>query len=148
MADQTRSYWLTVWSLKTWREFLRAGGEVYGLPQRYERTAKKFKEGDYLVCYQKGASEFFAVLEIASKPYWDNHQIWSDEIYPVRLKVRRIVIARRGIPFKDLFSSLSVYKRLKDPSNPKCWGNHFHQSIRPWSEDDAMAVLNALSKAG
>jgi predicted RNA-binding protein len=147
--NNQRSYWLTVWSLTTWREFLRAGGDVYGLPPRYQKQAMKLKIGDQLICYMKGRSEFFAVLEVASLPWWDNKQIWSEDIYPVRLRVRQVLVPRNGVTFLGLFKRLSLYSRLKDPSNPKCWGNHFHQSVRAWNEQDARVVLKALrSQAG
>lgn len=144
-----RKYWLTVWSLTTWREFLKAGGTVYGLPARYENRIKQTSVGDFLICYMRGTgrSEFFAVLEITSAPFWNNKQIWSEEIYPVRLNVKVIVQARHGIKFKAIFERLSLFKKLKDPSNHRCWSNHFHQSLRLWNEQDAMVVYEEIAKA-
>src|SRR6266545_2332906 len=65
-ATAAPNYWLTVWSQKTWREFLVAGGQVYGVSATYEKFIKKLKVGDQLICYRRGVgfSEFFAILEI------------------------------------------------------------------------------------
>lgn len=145
-AVEDKQYWLTVWSRDTWRDFLKAGGEVYGLPARYEKRAKQISIGDHLICYMKGTSEFFAVLKVTSKSFWDNTQIWEDDIYPVRFFVREVIKAHTGIKALDLLKQLSLYTRLANPSNPKSWGNHFHQSIRTWNREDSKLVIEALKQ--
>src|SRR5205085_1444187 len=126
-ATAAPNYWLTVWSQKTWREFLVAGGQVYGVSATYEKFIKRVKVGDQLICYRRGFgfSEFFAILEVTSQPFWDNRPIWTDDIYPVRLNVRQVLAPRQPIKFTKVYKRLSLYRRLRDPHNHRCWSNHF-----------------------
>ena len=140
--------WLTVWSLESWREFLRAGADTYGLPAAYEERVRDFKVGDRLICYMRGEglSQFFAVLEVASEPFYDTTEIWSAAAYPVRVRVRSVLRPSQAIKYREIHKRLSLYRRLREPDNHKCWGNHFHQSIRLWPERDADTVVNALAR--
>jgi predicted RNA-binding protein len=83
----TCSYWTTVFTLKTWEEFLKAGGKVSGHPERKWNAVQKIKPGDYLLAYLKGASRFIGILEVVSPPYRENSRIWEADIYPCRVKV-------------------------------------------------------------
>ena len=140
--------WLTVWSLETWREFLIAGGDTYGLPVSYEERVREFRIGDRLICYMRGEglSQFFAVLEIASEPFYDATEIWSAAAYPVRVRVRSVLRPSQAIKYREIHKRLSLYRRLREPENHKCWGNHFHQSVRLWPERDADTVVKALTR--
>lgn len=138
-----RNYYLTVWRLDTWRDFLCAGGNVYGLPESYQKLATQLKPNDYLICYMAGLSEFFAVLEVASESFYETKLIWSAGIYPVRVKVRRAIEPRIGIGVKAMADKLSFMTPDK-LANHRLWSNHFHCSIKRWKPEDAWAVVQAL----
>ena len=84
-------YWLNLFSPKTWQEFLDAGGSVSGFRLSRIKTAKQIKPGDRLLCYLTGISRFVGVLEAISAGFEDETPIWSDELFPARLKVKVIV---------------------------------------------------------
>lgn len=134
--------WLTVWAPDTWGEFLRAGATTYGLPDKYDLLSKRVKQGDLLICYMSGRSEFFAVLEVLEGVRFDNTLIWLRGVYPLRFKVRKVYEPRYGVRALDLRDKLSLFRRLR---NPQVWGNHFHSSIVVWTEEDAAAVLTGLA---
>ncbi len=78
----TRSYWLSLFSGTTWQEFLAAGSEVTGFPERRWRTVQQIQPGDYLLCYLTGISRWIGVLEATSEPFLDTSQIWKDNSFP------------------------------------------------------------------
>ena len=80
-----RTYWLDLFSVKTWEEFVAAGARVSGFRESRWSTVQRIAVGDYLLCYLTGLSRFVAVLEVTSAPYLDRSPIWSDEEFPCRL---------------------------------------------------------------
>ena len=46
------------------------------------KTVKKFKPGDYLLCYLTGLSRWIGILEVTSEPYKDDSKIWSIDVFP------------------------------------------------------------------
>lgn len=143
---ENRQYWLALFTATTWQEFIDLGAEVYGFNQRYFVTALRTKPGDYFICYVAGLSRFIAVLEIVSPSYYDPTQIFSFDIYPVRMKVRIVeaLDLETAVPVKELSSQLSTFQNLKTPSS---WAMHFRNSLKQWKESDAEIVLGAIRKA-
>ena len=143
---ENRQYWLALFTATTWQEFVELGAEVYGFNQRYFVTALRTKPGDYFICYVAGVSRFVGVLEIVSPSYYDTTQIFSFDIYPVRLKVKVVeaLDLETAVPVKELSSQLSMFQNLKTPSS---WAMHFRNSLKQWKESDAKVVLDALRKA-
>ena len=80
------TYWLDLFTGKTWKEFLNAGATVSGFRESRWATEKKKKSGDYLLCYLTGVSRFIGVLEVTSEPYQDRAPIWQDDVFPCRLQ--------------------------------------------------------------
>jgi hypothetical protein len=87
--------------------------------------------------------DLFAVLEVTAKSYWNNTQIWSEEIYPVRVPVRRAIEPRQGVPLLTVAPKLSVFTP-EMLANGKRWGNKLHASIKPWPSKDGWTVVDAL----
>jgi len=44
-------YWLDLFTVETWKEFLDHGGTISGLSDKRWATVQKIKPGDYLLCY-------------------------------------------------------------------------------------------------
>jgi predicted RNA-binding protein len=138
-----RSYWLTVFSTKTWNEFIAAGGDVLGFRAGSARLLAKVRPGDLLLSYVTRVSRFVAVLEVESDPFVDFSPIWSDEEFPHRVLVRRVVTV-------DVDSGVDIH-RLVDrftwaASAPSAtsWQGHVQNTLRRWDEEDGRLVLAAL----
>jgi EVE domain-containing protein len=140
------TYWLDLFTGKTWSEFLKAGAEISGFRESRWNTAKKFKIGDYLLCYLTGVSRFIGILEICSKAFLDKSPIWEDEDFPCRVKVKPIIklTPETAVPVMELKEALSCFK-ISD--SPHAWTGRFRGSPSKWSKKDGEAVLNALQDA-
>lgn len=141
---EDRRYWLALFGLTSWQEFLDSGAGVYGLNRRYEKAAAKSKPGDYFICYVGGISRFIGILEITSAPFWDNSKLWTLDIYPVRIRVRITLqlTPETAVPVKDLASELPMFKTLKNPNN---WAMLFGNSMKEIRHDDAQIIIKALT---
>jgi hypothetical protein len=141
-----RSYWLDLFTGKTWQEFLAAGGEVTGFRAgRRSKTVRRIRPGDYLLCYLTGVSRFIAALEATSDPYVDDAPIWSDEEFPERVRVRTVVALtpETAVPIGQILPRLSIF----DPEHPRSWGGRVRGSPARWSPEDGEAILEALQDA-
>lgn len=140
------NYWLDLFTGKTWNEFQKAGGKVSGFRESRWTTLQKIKPGDYLLCYLTGVSRFIGILEVTSKPYKGKENIWSDEDFPCRVKVKPTVILtpETAVPIAHLKSCLSIFKNLK---NPNAWTGSVRGSPAKWEKKDGDAILKTLNEA-
>lgn len=140
------TYWLDLFTWTTWQEFLKAGGEVSGFRDRRWNTVKKIKHGDYLICYLTGIMRFIGILEVISEPFRDGTIIWSDEIFPCRLKVRIIacLTPQTAVPILNLRDQLTLFQNLK---NPQAWTGHFRGSPNKFLQADGKAIVTAILDA-
>ena len=83
-----RTYWLDLFTVETWKEFLDHGGNVSGFSDKRWATVQKIKPGDYLLCYLTRVSRWVGLLEVTSEPFFDEEPIWSSKVYPSRIGVR------------------------------------------------------------
>lgn len=141
-----RNYWLSLFTLETWQEFLKAGASVTGFRGGRWRLVQEIQKGDYVLSYLAGAGRWIAAFEVAAAPFKDEAPIFASDPFPCRLRVSPLVVLtpETAVPALDLADRLSVFQRLKDP---KSWGVVFQQSPRKWSEADALIVLEALRSA-
>jgi len=70
-VEESRNYWLVLFTAKTWQEFLDAGANVSESREGRWKTVQRIKPGDYLLCYLTGVSRFIGVLEVTSDPFKD-----------------------------------------------------------------------------
>ena len=49
--DNQRSYWVNIFTLKTWEEAQRAGGGISGFRSPSKKIFETLSKGDYLLCY-------------------------------------------------------------------------------------------------
>lgn len=143
--EQTRSrrYFLDIFSVATWGEFLAAGAQVSGFRQGSWPLARRVQPGDMLLCYLVGVSRFVGLLEVTSSAYIDNKRIWTQALFPVRLDVR--VVAQldpeHGVSIKALLPQFSWYPTM---SSPKSWQGRLQNSLREWGSGDAEIVVAAV----
>jgi predicted RNA-binding protein len=140
------NYWLNLFNIATWKEFLDAGGRITGFRERTWTTVQQIKPSDYLVCYLTGASRFIALLEARSAPFIDRAPIWKGEEFPCRIKVKPLVILTpmTGLPAVELKDQLSFFKDNKSPSS---WANYFRRSPIRIKETDGEMIVDALFNA-
>ena len=122
----SRNYWLDLFTVETWEEFLRKGASVSGFKESKRNIAKRIRPGDYLICYLTGLSRFIGVLEVLSESYFDDHtRIWEDQIFPVRFKVKVVyaLTAETAIPVHDLEDRLSIFRDVR-------WSPKFGQVVK------------------
>ena len=65
-----RTYWIDLFTIGTWKEFLDHGGDVSDFEKR-RATVQRMKPGDYLLCYLTGVSRWVGVLEVTGEPFFD-----------------------------------------------------------------------------
>lgn len=136
-------YYLALFSEETWNEFLEKGSSVYGTTLKEQKRMEATNPGDMLICYVAKLSFFVGLLEITSKAYTDEHPIWKNDIYPIRVNVRPIysLKAINGVPVSKLREKLLIFGKLKDPRN---WGTIFRRSLNELHKHDAKLIIEEL----
>jgi hypothetical protein len=71
-VETSRNYWLDLFTVKTWQEFVDAGAKVSGFREGCWKTVQRIKPGDYLLCYLTGVSRFIGVLEVTFDLFKDS----------------------------------------------------------------------------
>jgi predicted RNA-binding protein len=141
-----RNYWLDLFTVKTWEEFLKAGGEVSGHREGKWNTVRQIKPGDYLLAYVTGISRFIGILEVVSEPYRDDVRIWEDDLYPCRIKVKIIISLtfEAAVPILALKDQLLIFQNLKSPN---AWTIYFRRSPMRYSLSDGEIIAKAITEA-
>lgn len=138
--------WIDVFNATTWRQFLDAGAEVSGFPERRWNTVQQIRPGDRLYCYVAGISRWVGVLEVTGDPYNDSTTIWGEGEYPARLPVRVLekLTLETGVPALDLRNEMHLFQSLK---NPNKWSIYFRSSPGRLEPDDARILDAAIADA-
>ncbi len=137
-------FFLGLFTVESWREFKRHGGEVMGFNEKKAKTVARLQPGDRILCYLSKVSAFVGVMEVGGPAYLDRTPIWSDGVFPVRLPVRIItelplVLA---VPIHSLKGQLSFLPLTMTTTG---WTIYVRSSPRPWTTLDGEAVAKALA---
>jgi len=91
-------------------------------------------------------SRFIAILEVTSEPFREDTEIWRDEAFPVRFKVKNVVTLtpETAVPIHELRDKLSIFQDLKSPN---AWTGRLRGSPAKWKTSDGEAVVRALQEA-
>ncbi len=110
MPGDGRSYWIDLFTGKTWDEFRATGATVTGFRTRAATVSKRIRPGDVLLCYVTGVKRWVGALEVTG-PSTDTTRIWSDDVFPVRFDVRPVVVldALYGVRLEDLEGRVAFY---------------------------------------
>jgi len=132
-----RAYWLAFFTDKTWREFRKSGAKVCGFRRALWYRVQRMKAGDYLFCYNTSAARFVGIFEVASGPFEDSARIWKDEVFPARVKVKRVVelSGKSAVPLEHVEAALAFYRDIRHP---------FDWSPARLSDGDGVAVARAM----
>jgi hypothetical protein len=141
-----RTYWLDLFTPKTWDEFLSSGGEVSGFRESRWKSVQQIRKGDYLLCYLTGLSRFIGVLEVVRPAFQDSSPIWEQEAFPSRVGVRIIasLTPETAVPVLELKEALSIFDWTKGPSH---WTGYVRGSPSRWKASDGEAVVSAITEA-
>lgn len=144
--SSTRTYWLDLFTGKTWGEFIDAGASVTGFRETRWTTVQKMKPGDYVLCYLTGVSRWIGVLEITSEPFMDHTPIWEDEVFPCRIRVKLVeaLTPDTSVPIHDLLPRM---KTTKDLAHPQSWTGYFRGSPAKWNAADGELIIQAIREA-
>ena len=140
------TYWHDVFTPKSWEEFLRAGANVSGYPDRRWNTVQNISVGDILLCYMKGKSCWFAALEVTSKPYRDfTNRIWSDDLYPSRIGVKVLVKLNpdRALSAALLLPRLKLFEKVRDSGH---WAVVLRGAPKRIRDEDGGIVVGELRR--
>jgi hypothetical protein len=139
----TRSYWLTVFTVETWNEFLDHGGDVAGFSEARWSYVCNIRPGDYLVCYIMRISKFSGLLEVVGEPFVDRQPIWSSRVFASRVPVQVLLKLEpdQGIPVKEMFDELTIFDNL---ANLKYWSSKFQTSPYRWNKHDGDTIVGAI----
>ncbi|MBA2724994.1 MAG: hypothetical protein H0U53_03295 [Actinobacteria bacterium] len=146
MTAASPTYWLDLFTWKTWDQFLKSGANISGFTEYRRKTVERFVTGDILLCYLTGISRFIGILEVISGVITDGTPIWGEGQFPVRVKVRPVVTLtpETAVPVLDLQDTLSIFKDLK---NPNYWSGAFRGSPAKWRRRDGELVVEAVRNA-
>ena len=138
-------HFLGLFTVESWREFKRNGGEVMGFNEKKIHAAGQLRIGDKILCYLTKVSAFIGVIEVTGSSYFDRAPIWSDGVFPVRLPVRLVIEAplSEAVPIRSLSQKLSFMKNSESNTG---WTIHVRTSPRLWNAKDAATVVKALVK--
>ncbi len=141
-----KSYWLNLFSFKTWTEFREAGSRVTGFRESRWNTVQRIKPGDLMLCYLTGVSRWIGLLEVTGPAFEDREPIWEDDPFPVRLPVRPLVelVPETAVPILEMKEELSIFQNL---TNPHAWTGHLRGSPTKWKTSDGEAVEAVLANA-
>lgn len=144
-AHSLKTTYVVLFTVESWREFKRHGGDVMGFTERKATMAARLRVGDRLLCYLSKVSAFVGILEVTGASFHDSSPIWSDGLFPVRLPVRiatELSLAA-AVPIRSLAGKLSF---LRQGDRSAGWTIHVRSSPRRWSSEDSAEVIRAITK--
>ena len=106
------TYWLNLFTGKTWKEFRAAGAKLTGFREHNRARSKRIRTGDAFVCYLVGVKRWVGLLEIQSEAFHDETPIYEEEVFPVRFKVNPLVTLdpEHGVPMESLAGKSSALR--------------------------------------
>jgi hypothetical protein len=136
------AFFLDLFTPKTWVEFRKSGAKVTGFRDHHWTRAGKAKPGDVFLCYLVGAKRWVGLLEIASERSREESRIWTEELFPVRFKVKPLTTldAEIGVPMEDLRGKLSFFPD-SDEAN---WSGRVRGSLSKYSDEDGATIAAAI----
>jgi hypothetical protein len=142
----TRTYWLDLFTGATWQEFLDAGAQISGFCESRRATVQQIKPSDYLLCYMTGISRWIGILEVLSEPFQDSSQIWKEDVFPCRVRVKLLtgLTPETAVPIFELRDQLSIFENV---TSPVAWTGSLRGSPSKWRASDAEVVIQAVQKA-
>jgi len=143
------SYWLCITTEENWNVIKQKN--VWGVPERHKNTIARVKPGDKLLIYLKQERDkdriveprIVAVYEAVSEVFKDSSKIFktppgmSNEVFPLRIKLKPVRIFEKPVDFKSLIP------KLKFITNKQKWTGHLMgKAMREIPEDDYELIMS------
>lgn len=147
--------WLAISNRENSKVVIRK--HIWGVPKRYVNTIRRVVPGDTVLVYvgQKVVDRdllppaITAAFEVTSKMYEDASQIFTapaklgDEIFPLRINLKPIMIFDPPIEFKPLIPNLAFI------TNKTMWSGHIRgHAMREIPEEDYQRIMETGRKEG
>jgi hypothetical protein len=143
------TYWLNLFTVESWNEFKRAGGNTSGFRESRWSRVQQMRPGDRLLCYVVGLKRWIGVLQVTSDPFQSTEpRIWEGDDYPSRIDVsiELELTPETAVPAFDLLPDMPMFDKVKDKGSGG-WGAFFMGSPAKWNERDAKVVMEAIQAA-
>jgi hypothetical protein len=140
------NYWLDLFTGKTWREFQEAGSKVTGFRDHNWSRARGIGAGDIFLCYLVGVKRWVGLLEATSERYRDETRIFTEEVFPVRIKVKPLAILAPecGVPMELLAGKLTFYPA---DATSRQWSGLVRGSPARYKPEDGEVIAAAVRDA-
>lgn len=140
------TYWLNLFTGTTWDEFQTAGSKISGFREHNWSRAKTIKPGDIFLCYMVGVSRWVGLLEIESERFRDETAIFTEEVFPVRFRVKPIAMLspEHGVPMSAMKGKVSFYPSTM---NGSAWSGNVRNSPTRYKDADGDAISAAIRGA-
>jgi len=140
-----KSYYMITTSVDDFKVDIKNKLSIIGLPDRNEKSIRKFDIGDKIIFYISKLSLFGGIAEVVSQYFYDRKQIWTDpyDLWPHRVFTKPIYLIddfTKMIFVKDIWEELEFIKKKKK------WGVYVQGSFKRLSEHDFEVVLRSFKK--
>lgn len=142
---------MTCWICVTTREnwWIIKEKNVWGVPSRSKKVIESVKKGDKLVFYviqskeddEIQPSRIVGVYEAVSESYYDDTPLFESykgKVFPYRIKIKPIKIAKTPIVFKNLVDKLSFIR------NKRYWTVYFRRAMFEIPYEDFEKIMREL----
>jgi hypothetical protein len=85
--DQTKNFWLDLFTWETWNKFLKAGVTSLDFVSQVGRRCKKLNVAISFFVILQGSPVSVGALEVLGQPFLDKSPIWHSDAFPARLHV-------------------------------------------------------------
>ena len=140
------NYWLCVTNEENWKVIKTR--RIWGVTERNRKQLETVKTGDLLVFYVK-PKRIAGIFTSVTNMFENRERIFNssgfstDEAFPLRLKLKPLIISKEPIDFTSLISKLAFVKR-KD----KMWrGSIYGKAMRQIPRDDYKVIEAELRRA-
>lgn len=141
------TYWLDLFTPKTWAAFKQNGGLISGFREGQRRSAERVKPGDKFLCYIVGLSRWSGVLSITSEMFVDESPYFDDPdpfVYRFNVQPDIVLEFEQSIPIfeSDIWENLSLTRGISGRVPGWAQTANLRASLREIDAADA-AVLSA-----
>jgi len=140
------SYWLNLFTGKTWEDFKAAGAKTSGFREKRRKTVQSIQAGDILLCYITGIQRWAGALRVVGHSK-DDREIWSLDQFPARLDVEPVILLdpKFGVPMDALEGKVDFYQNASDKGYYKAFLRGSPSKFK--YNKDAEFILGLLQEA-
>ena len=139
------AHWIFVTGEENWPTIRDMG--VYGIKEKWRGLIQRVKPGDKVAIYLKARSkdgeripaQIVGLFEVTSEPFESRERIFRGAVYPLRVKLRPIIILPAPIEFKSLVPKLNFIK------NKQKFSGYFRRGIVMIPEEDFEIIERVIS---